>query len=186
MLWLFCATLILGSIGTALLFLGKRLLGTPSVADCSWAWIDTPPAQRYAPLLRLLSNSDYEVLGSLPGLDPGVSKRLRRERRRLFGDYVRILECDFNGIQRALSILAIQSQHDESELLLFLLKQRWSFARRLCAVRAGYYLDVLGLGSVDVQPLIAVTQSLCGKVHDLCHATMGTSCTIEWATTAAV
>lgn len=185
MLWLFYATLILGFIGIALLFLGKRLLGTPSAADCSWAWIDTPPAQRYAPLLRLLSNSDYEILGSLPGHEPAVSRNLLRERRRLFLDYLRIIECDFNGIQRALSILAIQSREDESELLGLLLKQRWLFMSRLYAVKTGYYLYVLGLGSVDVRPLIAVTQSLCGKVHDLCHATMGTSCTMEWATSAA-
>src|SRR5438105_7127617 len=98
MLWLYCAAVILGSIAVALLFLGKRLLRRPAAGDCSWAWINTPPAQRYAPLLELLSNSDYEILRSLPAYDPHVSKRLRRERRRLYRDYLRILECDFNGI----------------------------------------------------------------------------------------
>ena len=184
MLVFYCTSASLTLIGAMLLFLARRLFRKPAPSDCSWTWIELPPAERYGPMLNLLSEDDFSFLKSQPGYDATVCRRLRRERRRLFRSYLQSLRRDFNGITRALHTLAVHSTQDESQLLLGVFRASAQFSLRLWVLDLRYAAFVLGIGKVDVRPLIAAADSLRATVHELSRLTLGTDCSLEWATSA--
>ncbi len=163
----------------------KKLWRQSKVLDCAWDWIDLQAEERYAPMLRLLSEDDYEYLRSQPGYDPKVCRRLRGERCKLFREYLRSLRREFNGIQRAVQLLAIQSSQDETPLLVSLLHQQWAFSVLLSRVELRLFLFRMGWSGIDVRPLINSFDSLCDEVQKLCRARLGPDFKLELGTAGA-
>jgi hypothetical protein len=162
-------------------FLARKLWRRSHVLDCAWEWIDLQAEERYAPMLRLLSEDDYEYLRSQPGFDPKVCRRLRRERCRLFREYLRSMRREFNGIQRALKVLAINSPIDETPLLMSLLSQQWQFSVLLSRVELRLVLFQFGWSGGDVTPLLNTFESLCDGVQGLCRQRLGADFKLELA-----
>src|ERR1700726_3607672 len=61
-------------------------------------WLDGFSLESYAPMRRLLDQSDLEFLKKQPGYHPDIVRTLRVERRRAFLDYLGLMIADFNQL----------------------------------------------------------------------------------------
>ena len=98
------------------------------------ALVQTPdPAQRYRPMVRLLAERDAQFLCNQGA--PGLARRFRAERRRIYMDYVRDFEQEFRQVQRlrheAMRATGWRFEvlvRDEREFLEISLRFRWAAA----------------------------------------------------------
>src|SRR5688572_20360045 len=108
------------SIGVLLLLafaaMIRHILGVPPIAEEDHGtWLDTFSVTRYRPMERLLSKEDFEFLASQPGYDPGMSRKLRAERRRIFRSYLRQLRIDFIRLHQVARLLVLYSPEDRPD-----------------------------------------------------------------------
>jgi hypothetical protein len=142
-----------GSIGLFALFL-RSILNAGSSLPHDRSWLDEFSIDKYRPMLRLLSERDFEYLAMQSGFTPDIARRLRIERRKIFRAYLRNLVKDFNRLQAAGRELVAQSSVDRSELASALVRYQVTFYTGVLAVHCRLALQVLGIGSVDVRDLL--------------------------------
>lgn len=117
------------------------------------SWLLKFSVDRYRPMTRLLTESDFAFLAA-SGADAGAVRRLRAERRRIFRAYLSNLVRDFNRIHRAARIFLLDSEQDSSQAAMRLMRIRVSFELALLRVRGRLVLHALGIGGVDVRRLL--------------------------------
>lgn len=116
-------------------------------------WLQSFSVERYRPMLRLLSESDYIYLSS-QGVDSAATKRLRAERRRVFGIYLSNLVRDFNRLHWAAQTVLLASEADNPGLSERLVRTKARFQRTVMLVRFRLLLNTLGLGGVEAGTII--------------------------------
>jgi hypothetical protein len=143
--------IVLGCI--SLLFLGRlRMLdGTTSPSRL-------PDADRYRPMLRLLSDGDL----NFPGMDTALRNKIRAQRRELFRGYLRCLTRDYGVLLAGIRAVMVESNVDRPDLAKALAKNRFMFALALCRIEFNLRLHALGLGKVDVSGLVEALGALRG------------------------
>jgi len=115
--------------------------------------------------------ADLAELGCPPMLQlpRGSEKRLpanlRRERCRIFQDYLRRLEEDFGRATLALKLVMLQSHRDRPDLAAALLQQQLAFGCGLVSARAQLALYGWGIGSVDVSRPVRVFETVAGQLR---------------------
>src|SRR5882672_5115695 len=87
------------------------------------AWLEDFSIAKYRPMLRLLSEDDYEFLASQAGYQGKIASQLRAERRRVFRAYLRNLVRDFHRLHHVAKMMAVYSAQDRPEMGVALLKQ---------------------------------------------------------------
>jgi len=117
-------------------------------------WLSEFSVERYRPMERLLSETDYEFLASQPGYHPRIAQELRSERRRIFQSYLRSLIRDFNALIRLAQLMIVYSPTDRPDLARKLLRLRWQFYTSVIAVEFRLALSPLPVGSIDAKRLI--------------------------------
>lgn len=158
---LFTALLITGiliaaaALAAAIWWFGSAGVRTLPEAD----WLRTFSAVRYRPMLRMLAEEDYRWLAE-QGLDPQSIRRLRSERRKIFGVYLQNLVRDFNRLHLAARTLMLASPEDQPEMAARLVTLKVQFQRTLMRVRLQLFLHDLGLHSVDVSGLVSGIESM--------------------------
>ncbi len=108
-------------------------------------WLDGFSLESYAPMRRLLDQSDFEFLKKQPGYHPAVAKTLRAERRRAFIDYLGLMIADFNQLLSIGRLMQIQSKVDRPEFAQALWRQQIRFYFTVCAIRCKLALSPLGV-----------------------------------------
>ncbi len=154
-------------IGLALAFLVRKLTTHKRVIEYDPQWLEDFSISKYTPMLRLLSEDDYEFLASQAGYQGKIASQLRSERRKVFRAYLRNLVRDFYRLQQVAKLMAIYSSHDRPELTAALLKQRVTFSLAVFAVRSRLVLHTFGVGAVDVRNLIGSLDHLRLEVKTL-------------------
>ncbi len=149
------AMLPLGIVGLALAFVFRELISRTSPADYNPAWLEDFSITKYRPMLRLLSEDDYEFLASQAGYKGEIAARLRVERRKVFRSYLRNLVRDFHRLHQTAKLMTLCSTQDRPDLATALLKQRITFSMAVSAVRVRLVLHTVGIGTVEVRNLIA-------------------------------
>src|SRR3954452_1101504 len=129
------AMLPLGIIGLALAFLFRELVSRTKPEEYDPAWLEDFSIAKYRPMLRLLSEDDYEFLASQAGYQGKIASQLRAERRRVFRAYLRNLVRDFHRLHHVAKMMAVYSAQDRPEMAITLLKQRLTFTMAVAAVR---------------------------------------------------
>src|SRR5437879_13292975 len=114
----------LAIVAFVLVVLFREMASRMSPADFDPAWLEDFSIAEYRPMLRLLSEDDYEFLASQAGYESKIASQLRKERRRVFHAYLRNLVRDFNRLQHAAKIMAVCSAQDLPDLAQALLKQQ--------------------------------------------------------------
>lgn len=99
----------------------------------------------YQPMERLLRDEDITFLRAQPGFDPGMERRLRRERRAAFRAYLRHLQADFARLHRAARYLVTHGATDQPELATALLRQTVRFWSMMAWAIVSVELTRLGL-----------------------------------------
>jgi hypothetical protein len=155
-------TLIAAGSGAMLFWARMRLLD--SVAQSNKG---LPDADRYRPMLRLLSDADLDFASA----NPVLRGKIRTRRRELFRGYLRCLTKDYAGLLSGLRHMMVESGVDRPDLAKALAKNRFMFALALCRIEIHLQLHVLGIGKVDVSGLVEALDALRGAVSVMTPAT---------------
>ncbi len=123
-------------------------------------WCRNFSTARYRPMERLFVEEDYEFLSAQPGFSPAVYRRLQAERRRVFRQYLKALGRDFDRLMAAAKMLVVHAAEDRPDLAKVLMRQKLVFTYALASVHCRLILSGLGLGRVDVRPLVRALDGL--------------------------
>ncbi len=136
---LFIATLLF------LLPVLARLLRQCHLSDVTPDWLENFSPVRYQPMNELLAEEDFEFLMRQPGFEMAIHKKLRRERIKIFRQYLDRLIVDFNRLHvYARYLVVTQSQVDQSDLLARLVWLRLRFSITVLRVEASLLLSHFG------------------------------------------
>ncbi len=119
-----------------------------------------PDADRYRPMLRLLSDADLDFASKSPVL----RAKIRARRRELFRGYLRSLTKDYAGLLSGLRRIMVNSDVDRPDLAKAVARNRVMFALALCRIEFDLQLHALGIGKVDVSGLVQALDALRGAV----------------------
>lgn len=120
-----------------------------------------PDAERYRPMLRILSEED---LGFVRG-NRALMRKIRTRRREIFRGYLRCLTKDYARLLSGLRRTMVQSGVDRPDLAGAIAKNRFHFALALCRIEVHLQLHALGIGKVDVSGLVEALDALRGVVN---------------------
>jgi hypothetical protein len=130
-------------------------------------WFESFSLDSFAPMERLLDQSDFEFLAQQPGYRPEIGARLLKERKKLFLGYLRLLIGDFNRLLRIARLMIVYSAEDRSEFAKVLWRQQTTFYFAVCAVRLRVALYPLGWTSLDVSRLMQALENMRSQVAQL-------------------
>jgi hypothetical protein len=120
-------------------------------------------ADRYRPMLRLLSNDDLAFVSA----DARLQRTLRARRRDLFRGYLRCLTTDYARLLAGVREAMVHSGVDRPDLARALAKNRVLFAIAICKVEFRLALHATGVGNVDISGLVDALEALRGQVSVL-------------------
>lgn len=141
-------------LAVAFLGLFLKFLFPSSLTSAAPDWLNEFSVDRYRPMQRLLAEEELQFLEAQPGYRLQMRKKFRAERRMLFRQYLRCLGQDFDQICGAIKLLTLTSAQDRPDLAAALLKQKCLFAYCMATVQARLTLHWLGIGAVDIRPLV--------------------------------
>jgi hypothetical protein len=130
-------------------------------------------AERYRPMLRLLSDEDL----AFASVDAQLTRTLRARRRELFRSYLNCLTRDYAHLLAGVRAVMVQSGMDRPELAHALAKNRILFAIAICKVEFRLTLHAAGVGKVDVSALVGAMETLSNQVRALSASPMAASLT---------
>jgi hypothetical protein len=160
----FIALLMLIAAGSGAMLFWARMRLLDSVAQSHKG---LPDANRYRPMLRLLSDADLDFASASPVL----RGKIRARRREMFRGYLRCLTKDYAQLLSGVRRMMVESGADRPDLAKALAKNRLMFTLALCRIELHLQLHVLGLGKVDVSGLVEALDALRGAVSVMTPAT---------------
>jgi len=118
-------------------------------------------ADRYRPMLRLLSESDLALIAS----NRKARQSFRAQRREVFRGYLRCLAKDYASLLAGVRNAMVRSGVDRPDLAKALARNRMLFAIAMCKVEFRLALHAAGAGTVDVSGLVEAVEALRGQVR---------------------
>jgi hypothetical protein len=144
-----------------------RKLGSSAQLPAEQDWVEQATPDRYRPMERLLTDLDFRRLQGHPAIGPKMLRRFRAQRVRVFRGYLDCLSLDFSRVCQAVKLLMVQSAEDRPDLATLLVKQRLTFAFQLMVAQCCLTGYVLGVGKVEVRPLVAALDSMRLELNSL-------------------
>jgi uncharacterized membrane protein len=120
-------------------------------------------ADRYRPMLRLLSDEDLNFVPAKSGL----RRSLRARRRELFRSYLRCLARDYAHLLAGVRAVMVKSGMDRPELAHALAKNRTLFLMAMYKVEFRLTMHAIGIGKVEIAGLVEVLEGLRSQVNVL-------------------
>lgn len=157
MLLVFLSALFLIAFGTIGL---EFVLKMRSLRARTMSTVRLLTADRYRPMLRLLSDNDLAFLA-----DPKQRKSLKTRRRLLFREYLRCLARDYATLLAGVRDAMVRSGVDRPDLARALARNRMLFAIAICKVEFRLALHATGAGTVDISGLVDALEALRGQVR---------------------
>jgi len=148
------------AVGVLFLYLFRRLTAPARNRQPSLEWCNQFSMARYRPMERLFSEEDDRFLASQPGYSPGLSKRLKAARRRIFRQYLRCLGRDFDRLHAAARFLSVHAPQDRPDLAVALFRQKLLFRQALLMVHGRLALQAVGIGTVEISRLIQALEGM--------------------------
>ena len=162
-----CAGCIAGS---AVALAIRKVASPKSAHPLTPEWIEEMSVERYRPMIRLLDDSDLRSLRERPGVSPQQIIEFRRERSRIFRNYLKRLNADFASVCLALKVVMLQSQVDRPDLASTLLRTQFRFAVGLVWVQVRLGLYDLGIGTVKIDGLLSLFDNMRLELRSLTPA----------------
>src|SRR5271170_4819944 len=91
-------SIVVLGLAAAFAFVFYRLASRFDPESVTTEWLDAFSLESYAPMRRLLDQSDIEFLKKHPGYHPALANDLLRERRSAFIGYLELMIGDFNQL----------------------------------------------------------------------------------------
>jgi hypothetical protein len=147
MIFLFAFLLILIVTGLASLHFWTRLRRLSAVDA---ALTPLPAANRFKPMLRLLSAEDTALVAA----NKPLARKLKKQRTEIFREYLACLSADYGRLLAGVRQAMVASGVDRPDLAAALAKNQLLFTVALCRIEYRLFLHSLGVGSVDVSGLV--------------------------------
>lgn len=128
---------------------------------------------RYAPMQRLLDNTDYRFLAMHPAFGKARARALRARRRRVFRGYLRCLSRDYARVCASIRNVMIESGIDRPDLAKALLRNRAVFTAALFAIEFRLILHACGWGTVDVRDMVSALEGMRRQLDTLVTGGIG-------------
>ncbi len=122
----------------------------------------------YAPMERLLSESDFRFLKGRTEIPNATIRRLRSDRRKLFRKYLGYLSVDFTGIVTELRAMMLDSDVSRPDLVRSLIWMQVVFAFAVLAIEARLALHACGIHTVSISAA-RLTEGLASMRLELRH-----------------
>jgi hypothetical protein len=142
-----------------------RLFRGTRPEELSPEWLQSFSYTVYLPMERLLSSEDFSFLSRQPGFDLSLYRKLRKERLRIFRQYLERMIVDFNRLHLAARLAVAKCPGDHSQLLTHLITLKLRFSVAVLAAEFRYTLCCLGLRSLSVRTLLAQMEELSLDFH---------------------
>lgn len=126
----------------------------------SMEWLADFSAERYQPMEGLLDEEDFAFLSQQPGFDFALYKKLRRERLRIFRQYLSRLIADFNRLHAVARQMLAETPGEHSDVLVRLVKLKWNFTAAVFRAEGNYLLCCVGFRTLAVRALIAQLEEM--------------------------
>jgi hypothetical protein len=120
-------------------------------------------AERYRPMLRLLSDKDLGFVAA----NKALHRTLKSRRRKLFRTYLHCLTRDYGYLLAGIRSAMAGSAADRPDLARALAKNRALFALAVYKVEVRLALHSLGVGTVDISGLVEAFEGLRAQVNVL-------------------
>ena len=127
-----------------------RLLRPCHLSELTAEWFESFHTSCYEPMQGLLAPEDFRFLSSQPGFDPSLFRKLRRDRLRIFRQYLNRLIVDFNRLHTLARHLISQNPQDQSALFTKLMSLRFRFWVAIMQVEFSYLLCRTGMYNISV------------------------------------
>ena len=108
---------------------------------------------------RLLSSRDLQFLASQSGKPADIGK-WKRESLSIFRTYLGELSKDFQALHGYARRMVAESHVESPDLAATLVRQQATFYRTRVALEFRLILFALGIGSVDVAPLLQMVEAM--------------------------
>ncbi len=170
---LFAAVLIVVLIAIAgFAWMVARLVRPAGSGVVSLEWLDEFAIDKYAPMERLLRETDYAFLSQQRGFEPAIAKRLMGERNRIFREYLRQLRVDFQRLVALADIMIVHSQEDQAPLVAEVWRQRRHFYWNLTVLEIRFLIAPLGAQVSGIKEVVAAVESMRICVNELTPAAL--------------
>ncbi|MEO8053059.1 MAG: hypothetical protein ABI833_21845 [Acidobacteriota bacterium] len=149
-----------GSLAGLLWGLSRMILRRRSTAALDSDETADFSLDRYQPMGRLMGEEDLVFLKSQGGFRAEMGVRWKREGRRIFRLYLAELKADFCRLHAHARQLVADSGADSAGLVEVLMKQQATFLMATTALEFRLALQRIGIGKVDVRPLIELIETM--------------------------
>ena len=160
-------TLAAAVLAAVLLFLLWKVAARTGAQPVDPAWLDKFSIGTYAPMERLLDQTDFSFLASQPGYDPRMAKSLLAQRRKAFDGYLRLLVRDFNQLHAIARWMLVYSPVDRPGFARALWRQQAAFYFAVCAVRCKVAFYPMGWTALDVPRLFHSLEQMGNQAREL-------------------
>ncbi len=141
-----------------------KLLRRCRVDEISSEWLERFSASSYQPMDRLLSPEDFAFLSRQPGFDLSLYRKFRRDRLRIFRQYLNRMIGDFNRLHLTARLLLASGTQDHSDIVTQLIWLKIRFSVAVLQAESRYFLCCVGLRSLSVRVLILRLEELSAQV----------------------
>lgn len=152
-----------------------RLTAAGDASQVSLEWLDEFSPSKYSLMERLLFEGDYAFLATQPGYTPVIARRLKAERKRLFREYLRQLNRDFNRLTALAKLMVVYGENDNSELAAALWKHRILFYRGVVGIECRLALAPMGVSVSGVGQVVGAMAQMRNVVVNLVPANLMSS-----------
>jgi len=132
-----------------------RLLRQCHLTDIAPEFLENFSPATYLPMEVLLAEEDFDFLVRQPGFESSLGRKLRRDRIRIFRQYLHRLIGDFNRLHVCARYLLAKNTEDHSGLVLRLVWLRLRFSVTVLRVEVGLLLSHFGFRPRLVGEMIA-------------------------------
>lgn len=133
--------------------------------EISPEWLHSFSPAIYQPMERLMSGEDFAFLSAQPGFDLSLYRKLRRDRLRIFRQYLKRMIVDFNQLHLAARLAIAQSSEDHSAVLPCLIALKWRFSMAVLVAEFRCTLCLFGVKTLGARKLLLHLEALNSQFH---------------------
>lgn len=141
-----------------------KLHGRCSMEEITPEWLASFSVSSYQPMHALLCEEDFSFLSRQPGFDLLLYKKFRRDRLRIFRQYMNRLIADYNRLHMAARMLLAATPGDQSDMMTHLIRLKINFSAAVLRAEANYLLCCVGFRTLAVRALIIRLEELSTEV----------------------
>ncbi len=143
-----------------------------AIEEITPEWLESFSPSSYYPMQGLLAEEDFKFLCRQPGFDLSLCRKLKRDRLRIFRQYLNRLIVDFNRLHLAARAILANSSEDCSDLVTQLIWLKVRFSITVLRVEISYFLCLMGVRYVSATALILRIEEMSSQLSSIAAAQM--------------